>query len=230
MHDSRLLRLLKAQDLTATRRGAIARLTGGLLALGLGQMSVTTSDARKRKRRKGKKRNKNKNNNPGSSQNNPSGSGNPTGGSGTNPPPPPPPGPGGGGASLDAEESTFLTLINNYRAANGKAALTHNAQLGAAAAAHSQDLADHNRTGHTGSDGAGPQQRIERAGYDWSWWGENVFWGDAAAQGAFNWWKNSPTHNANMLDPNFTEIGIARAYNAASTYDWYWTTDFGRPG
>jgi len=103
-------------------------------------------------------------------------------------------------------------------------------QLGQAAELHSQDLADHNITGHTGSDGSGPQQRIERAGYDWSWWGENVFWGSSSAQVAFDWWRNSSGHNANMLHPQFTEIGVGRAFNASSTYDWYWTTDFGRPG
>ena len=30
-----------------------------------------------------------------------------------------------------------------------------------------------------------------------------------------------------MLNPNYTVIGIARAFNANSKYGWYWTTDFG---
>jgi hypothetical protein len=30
-----------------------------------------------------------------------------------------------------------------------------------------------------------------------------------------------------MLDPGFSAIGIGRAFNASSTYDWYWTADFG---
>lgn len=232
MHRSPLRVLLNEKDPTsyaATRRETISRLFGGMLGLGLSLVSLATSDARKqkRKKRKGKKRKANS----GTSQNTPSGNGTPTGGSGSNtsPPPPPPPGPGGG-TDLDAEESAFLTLINNYRTQRGLGALTHNAQLGQAAETHSQDLADHNRTGHTGSDGSGPRQRIERAGYDWSWWGENVFWGSASAQVAFDWWKESDTHDANMLSANFSEIGIGRAYNAASNFDWYWTTTFGRPG
>jgi uncharacterized protein YkwD len=30
-----------------------------------------------------------------------------------------------------------------------------------------------------------------------------------------------------MLDPKMYTIGIGRAYNEASKYDWYWTTTFG---
>lgn len=37
----------------------------------------------------------------------------------------------------------------------------------------------------------------------------------------------SSGHNQNMLNPNYRVIGIARAYDAASSYGWYWTTDFG---
>lgn len=45
----------------------------------------------------------------------------------------------------------------------------------------------------------------------------------------------TPTHpeHANtrivrtMLNVSYTVIGIGRAYNAGSTYQWYWRTDFG---
>jgi uncharacterized protein YkwD len=121
-------------------------------------------------------------------------------------------------------------LINAYRAQFGRGALTMQNQLGQAAELHSQDLANHPITpGHTGSDGSDPETRINRSGYLWSWWGENVFWGSSSADVAFDWWKNSPTHNANMLKPEFTQIGVGRAFNVDSQYDWYWTTDFGRP-
>ncbi len=30
-----------------------------------------------------------------------------------------------------------------------------------------------------------------------------------------------------LLDEAFEAIGIARAYNVESTYDWYWTAEFG---
>jgi uncharacterized protein YkwD len=133
----------------------------------------------------------------------------------------------GSSASLDAEESAFLTLLNDYRAANGREPFMHNGKLRAAAASHAQDMATNNFTGHIGSDGSAPAERIEDTGYDFDWSGENVFWGSADASVAFEWWKNSPEHDENMRWPHFTEIGISRAYNPASYYGWYWTTDFG---
>jgi uncharacterized protein YkwD len=118
-------------------------------------------------------------------------------------------------------------LINNHRAANSRNPLTLQHQLTAAAEDHSQDQANNNFSGHTGSDGSNPGQRITRAGYDWSAWGENVYWNsnDGSANAAFTWWRNSSGHNANMLSANFTEIGIGRARSSTGT--WYWTTDFG---
>jgi uncharacterized protein YkwD len=134
---------------------------------------------------------------------------------------------GSGGYSPDDEERAFLDLINDYRSANKRPPLSLHDQLGVAAERHSQDQANRDRGGHTGSDGSDAGQRITRAGYDWRFWGENVFWSkpDGSAQAAFAWWKNSPDHNANMLSPNFTEIGIGRARSNSGW--WYWTTDFG---
>jgi uncharacterized protein YkwD len=143
-------------------------------------------------------------------------------------------GPGSAGATdvqaycADAEEAAFLTLINAYRAEHGLTPLASSQTLSAAAEHHSQDIALNDIVGHTGSDGSTPKDRMVAHGYGFdTWWGENVFAGDETAAGAFAWWQASPGHNANMLSTNFTAIGIARAYDADSTYGWYWTTVFG---
>lgn len=127
----------------------------------------------------------------------------------------------------DGEEVAFITLINNHRAANGRAALALQNQLGRAAELHSQDQAAGNFSNHTGSNGSTPDQRIAAAGYAYSWWGENIYFGGPSASEAFTWWRNSTDHNNNMLSTNFTQFGIARAQSSAGV--WYWTTTFGRP-
>jgi hypothetical protein len=134
---------------------------------------------------------------------------------------------GGGGYSPDGEERAFLDLINDYRGANNRPLLSLHDRLGVAAERHSQDQANRDRGGHTGSDGSDAGQRITRAGYAWRAWGENVFWSkpDGSAQAAFAWWKNSADHNANMLSRTFTEIGIGR--DRSDSGWWYWTTTFG---
>ncbi|MGI9252499.1 MAG: CAP domain-containing protein, partial [Thermomicrobiales bacterium] len=129
--------------------------------------------------------------------------------------------------SPDNQESAFLGLINDYRAQNGLGPLVLQDELGSAADFHSQDMADHNYFDHYLSDGSGPGDNIAAHGYTGETWGENIAAGMATASEALDGWINIPSHNAAMLDPDYTEIGIGRYYNADSKYGWYWTTDFG---
>lgn len=129
----------------------------------------------------------------------------------------------GGGYNPDSEERTFLGLINDYRKRNGAGALALNANLGAAADAHSRDMArkDYFRHSKTG-------QLVERHGYtNWRAIGENIAAGQQTAQQVFDAWRRSNDHDRNMRGKNFTEIGIGRAHAKNSKYGWYWTTVFG---
>lgn len=132
-----------------------------------------------------------------------------------------------GTATLDSEEIAFLSLINAYRAQNGLAALQVSVALTQASDWMSNDMASKNYFSHTDSQGRDPFVRMTAFNYNYSWAGENIAAGNAAAQATFTQWKNSPGHNANMLNANYKVIGIARAQNSSSTYNWYWTTDFG---
>ena len=141
--------------------------------------------------------------------------------------------PKGAGAdpALDGEEQAFLTLINNYRTQNGLGTLSLNTELTNASDWMSNDMAVNNYFSHTDSLGRDPFQRMAAFGYNYNTWkGENLAAGVDTAQAAFNLWKNSPGHNANMLNANFKVIGIARVYGAGTTYGWYWTNDFGGQG
>lgn len=57
--------------------------------------------------------------------------------------------------------------------------------------------------------------------------GENIAAGNASGERTFNQWKEADQnysgqgHRRNMLG-DFTKIGIARAYDANSTYKYYW--------
>jgi len=139
--------------------------------------------------------------------------------------------PRGAEAAQDSQEQAFLTLINNYRAQNGLGTLSLNTQLNNSSEWMSGDMGANNYFSHTDSLGRDPFQRMAAFGYNYNTWkGENLAAGVDTAQAAFNLWKNSPGHNANMLNPNFKVMGIARAYTAGSTYGWYWTNDFGGQG
>jgi uncharacterized protein YkwD len=126
-----------------------------------------------------------------------------------------------------------LGLINAERQGQGLAAYSMQSQLQAAARLHSTDMACNGIFGHTGSDGSSVRDRVERQGYSWSWIGENIFatsnHSSSAPQQAFDWWMNSAPHLANLLSPNYTEIGIGYVYLAGSPYGGYFTAVFARP-
>jgi uncharacterized protein YkwD len=132
---------------------------------------------------------------------------------------------------LDAEETAFLGLINQYRADNGKGPLTACTSLNRAAQGHSEDMRDQNYFDHTGLDGSSPWGRSCDACYELGCgpstaMAENIAAGNSGASATFNQWKNSPGHNANMLGGSFTVIGIGRA-TGGGQYGVYWTNVFG---
>ncbi len=132
--------------------------------------------------------------------------------------------------ALDGEEQAFLGLINQYRAQNGLGGLSLDGQLNDASKWMSQDMCAKNYFSHTDSLGRDPFARMAAFGYNYNTWkGENLAAGTDTAQAAFDIWRNSPGHNANMLNGNFTVIGIGRALGCAG-YSAYWTTDFGGQG
>ncbi len=130
--------------------------------------------------------------------------------------------------TLDAEEQAFLSLINNYRQQNGLLPLQASVSLTNASKWMSADMAAKNYFSHTDSLGRDPFVRMTSFSYNFNTYkGENIAAGYSDAANTFNQWKNSAGHNANMLNPNYKVIGIGRVANTASTYRYYWTTDFG---
>lgn len=130
--------------------------------------------------------------------------------------------------TIDAEEQGVLKLVNDYRAQNGLGALRVSVALTRAADWMSADMAAKNYFSHTDSSGRDPFARMSAFGYSYNTYrGENIAAGYGDAARTFNLWRNSPSHNAAMLNPNFKVLGISRAYSASTTYKWYWTTNFG---
>lgn len=132
-----------------------------------------------------------------------------------------------GTQTIDCEELKMFNLINQYRASNGLPALTMSIKLTMAGDWMARDSAARYYVGHTDSLGRYFDVRLhdfmvpDSAGL-----GENACAGTlATAQGCVDAWKTSPGHNASMLSPFFTVIGIGRAMGA-SPGDWYWTTPF----
>jgi uncharacterized protein YkwD len=129
--------------------------------------------------------------------------------------------------TFDGEEQAFLSIINQYRVQNGVGTLTASTNLNRAAAWMAVDLATKNYFSHTDSLGRSPSVRAINCGSPQGV-GENIAagWGQDTAQEIFAQWQASSGHNQNMLYGGYRQIGIARYFNANSTYKWYWVTDF----
>ncbi|MBL1114091.1 CAP domain-containing protein [Streptomyces sp. 110] len=123
-------------------------------------------------------------------------------------------------AATDQQE--VVDLVNSERGKAGCQPLTVNAKLTKAAQDHSEDMAAHRNMSHTGSDGSSPGDRIERAGYSWRAYGENVAYGYDSPKSVMAGWMNSSGHKANILNCDFKEIGVGLAQPGN-----YWTQDFG---
>lgn len=136
--------------------------------------------------------------------------------------------------SYDAEELQFLQLINDYRQENGLGSLILSDTLAVAAEHHSKDMGKYDFFAHNTVSssyyptGAEPWDRMTAEGYDYNTIkGENLATGTETAEEAFEAWRESPSHNAAMLDGRYRVIGIARVNTPGGRHAWYWTTDFG---
>jgi uncharacterized protein YkwD len=129
-------------------------------------------------------------------------------------------------------QTDLLALINTYRASNGRQAVSPNGALTSAAVWMAGDMAANNYFAHVSSDGRSPTQRMSVFGYPAAstYSGEDLGAGFASAGAVLGGWQTSPAHNAVLLDPNYNAVGIGLAYNANSTYKWYWVADFGGSG
>lgn len=92
---------------------------------------------------------------------------------------------------------------------------------------HNQDMANNNFFSHTGSDGLSVSNRATNAGYNWQTIGENIAAGQQNVDAVMQGWLNSPGHCANIMRPQYNDLG-ADLYNAfGSQYPTYWSAAFG---
>ncbi len=111
----------------------------------------------------------------------------------------------------DASRVTYSMLdsVNALRQSRGAAPLALNAQLTAAAATHSRDMAVQNRPWHFGSDGSSPIDRARRTGYAGRMLGENIsetYENEIETVAA--WMTESDTAQV-ILDPQARDVGIS---------------------
>lgn len=76
-------------------------------------------------------------------------------------------------------------------------------------------------------DGSTMDTRAADFGYAFLKIGENLAYGQRTLGQVMSDWMNSPSHRDNILDPDFTEIGVA--VKTGGDQGPYWVQEFGRP-
>jgi len=129
---------------------------------------------------------------------------------------------------VDARIKTLFDLVNEYRTENGLVTFRASVKLTEVADWMARDMAANNYMAHTDSLGRDPFVRMDDLGYAFNTWkGENVAAGPVDPGVTLDLWKNSPGHNENLLRPEYTVMGLGRAYGANTTHEWYWAQEFG---
>ena len=110
-------------------------------------------------------------------------------------------------ANLDRAERSLLCLTNVHRLRSGAPALSRDSRLGAAARAHSADMAARDYFSHVTPEGLSPSDRALAVGFPGGA-GENIAAGGSpTAIGLFDLWRNSAGHDANMLGAGYRSFG-----------------------
>lgn len=111
----------------------------------------------------------------------------------------------------EADRISFRLLdsVNALRAARGSQPLAYSAELNAAAATHSRDMAVQNRPWHFGSDGSSPFVRVQRVGYQGRLVGEVISETFETEVETLSAWMAEPDTREVILDPTADQIGFA---------------------
>lgn len=124
-------------------------------------------------------------------------------------------------ASVTNFEQEVIRLVNEIRRENGLKELTYDWELGRVARFKSQDMKDNKYFAHNSPVYGTPFQMIKNFGISYRSAGENIAKGYATPQAVVTGWMNSSGHRANILNVNFTHIGVGYVSGGS-----YWTQMF----
>lgn len=124
--------------------------------------------------------------------------------------------------SASAYISQVLSLVNEERAKAGLSPLTLDTGASEAADIRAKEIV--NNFSHTRPNGNSFSSALTENGVSYRSAGENIAYGQNTPSEVMNSWMNSSGHRANILNQNFTKIGIGH-YETANGTD-YWVQVF----
>jgi uncharacterized protein YkwD len=131
-------------------------------------------------------------------------------------------------ASERPEIERLAALTNSFRSQQNVPRLVLSPSLCRAAQLHAEYMAaqrkqTHDEPGNIGLVTVGDRARAQS--FDWIKVGENICHGYPDSDSAFTCWIQSAPHRTNIVDPNFTHIGLGCAIDSVKGQK-YWVMDF----
>ena len=129
--------------------------------------------------------------------------------------------------TTERAEAAVLCLVNVERAARGLDGVAPERRLRLSALGHALDMIVRGFFAHVAPDGRSPDDRIGDAGYAWWAWGENIAAGHPTPRRVMEGWMESEGHCRNVLESDFTELGVGVLAPAGERV--HWVQNFGLP-
>ncbi|MEW9077749.1 CAP domain-containing protein [Terrisporobacter glycolicus] len=126
--------------------------------------------------------------------------------------------------SFSSFQKEVTRLVNVERSKRGLSQLSFNSQLSNVATLKSQDMINKNYFSHTSPTYGSPFDMMKQFNISYRAAGENIAMGQRTPAEVVNAWMNSQGHRENILNPNFTDIGVGVAKSSNGTL--YWTQMF----
>ena len=114
-------------------------------------------------------------------------------------------------------QQQVLDLVNAERTKRGISALTLDSNLSSVATKKSQDMVNKNYFDHTSPTYGSPFDMMKQFGISYRTAGENIAKGQKTPQEVVTAWMNSEGHRKNILNPNFTNLGVGIAKDSKGT-------------
>lgn len=127
----------------------------------------------------------------------------------------------GNTSEVSSYEKQVVELVNKERASRGLSPLTLNTELSRVARIKSEDMRDNEYFSHNSPTYGSPFDMMKSFGINYRTAGENIAMGQQSPEAVVTAWMNSDGHRANILNANFTQIGVGYAANGN-----YWTQMF----
>lgn len=112
---------------------------------------------------------------------------------------------------LVAQQEKVIELTNEVRAREGVLPVTYVEPLGKSSLYKAEDMAEKTYFEHVSPEGKKLRNFLKEVGYNYSVAGENLAVGFSSPEAMVNAWVESPTHFANLIDPDFKDIGVGSA-------------------